>query len=454
MRLFAFVLFFLQAVCLLAQQPPLTLRQAVELAAKSYPSVRISEEQLGAATAGIRLARTGYLPRADVIGQWNRATRNNVFGMTLPQAVLPGISGPVLPDTSLTSVWGSAVGVLVSWEPFDFGLRRANVDSAEASKRRAQAAVERTRFEVSAAAADAFLTELAAEQTVRGAQAAVDRSKVLLTVVDALVKAELRPGVDGSRSRSELAVAETQLIQAQQAVQVAKATLSQLLGTPASGIAPDAGPLLTLPQQTATDGGVDNHPAAREQLLAVEEVKAREKTLDKTWYPKFMVQGANYARGTGANPNGATEGGVNGLGPNIFNYGLGMTVMFPLFDLPSLRAKREAETYRERAESARLDLVKRDLSAQHERALAYLEGARKVAANTPRQLEFAAAAEQQALARYRAGLGTLVEVADTQRLRTQSEIDDSIARLNVWHAMLSVAVAEGDIEPFLRQGSR
>ena len=28
------------------------------------------------------------------------------------------------------SVWGSAAGLLVSWEPFDFGLRKANVLAA------------------------------------------------------------------------------------------------------------------------------------------------------------------------------------------------------------------------------------------------------------------------------------------------------------------------------------
>jgi outer membrane protein TolC len=58
-------------------------------------------------------------------------------------------------------------------------------------------------------------------------------------------------------------------------------------------------------------------------------------------------------------------------------------------------------------------------------------------------------ATQQATARYQAGLGTIVEVADAQRLLTQSEIDDALARLGVWRAMLSTAAAAGDIQPFL-----
>ena len=45
--------------------------------------------------------------------------------MLLPTAGVPGISGPVLGTNGLGSVWGSALGLLVSWEPFDFGFRSA-----------------------------------------------------------------------------------------------------------------------------------------------------------------------------------------------------------------------------------------------------------------------------------------------------------------------------------------
>src|SRR5258708_34593260 len=114
-----------------AQTPPLTLEQAVDTAVQTYPAVRSSLEQVSAAAAGINLARTAYLPRADFLGQVNRATHNNVFGMVLPQAVLPSISGPVLGTNSLNNVWGTAIGGTGSWETFDFGLRQANVNGAQ-----------------------------------------------------------------------------------------------------------------------------------------------------------------------------------------------------------------------------------------------------------------------------------------------------------------------------------
>ena len=63
-------------------------------------------------------------------------------------------------------------------------------------------------------------------------------------------------------------------------------------------------------------------------------------------------------------------------------------------------------------------------------------------------------ANQQANARYQAGLGTIVEVADAQRLLTQAQIDDALARLGVWRALLGVAAADGDIQPFLAEASQ
>jgi outer membrane protein len=114
-----------------AQQPnssPLTVSAAVQTALQKYPSIPAAEEQVNAAAAGIRLARTNYLPSLNALGQLNRATRNNVFGLLLAQAVIPNMSGPVLGINDGTNVWGSAVGVLVSWEPFDFGRRHASLN--------------------------------------------------------------------------------------------------------------------------------------------------------------------------------------------------------------------------------------------------------------------------------------------------------------------------------------
>src|SRR6188768_4453731 len=232
-----------------ASPGPMTIAQAVDGALKTYPAISVSQEQINAAAAAIDLARTSYLPRIDSLAQVNRATRNNVFGLLLSQGVLPSISGPVLGTNSSGSVWGSAVGALVTWEPFDFGLRSANVAAATATKARNEASSRRTQLEIAVATADAYLTLVAAEETVQAAQAGVERSQVLARIVRAQVDAQLRPGADASRAQAELAAAQTQLARAEQAAAVSRAVLAQFVGGDPHQIRTVSSKLLTLPPE-------------------------------------------------------------------------------------------------------------------------------------------------------------------------------------------------------------
>jgi outer membrane protein TolC len=161
-----------------------------------------------------------------------------------------------------------------------------------------------------------------------------------------------------------------------------------------------------------------------------------------------------YARGTGAETGGTRLGGFNGLGPTVQNLGVGFTVTFPVFDLPAIRAREAAQSATIRAERARLEQIATDLRAQWNRAVASLQGNRRIAANTPVQVSAARAATEQAKARYEAGLGTIDQFAEAQRLLTQAEIDNALARLGVWRGLLGVAAAAGDIQPFVMEAGQ
>jgi outer membrane protein TolC len=201
-----------------------------------------------------------------------------------------------------------------------------------------------------------------------------------------------------------------------------------------------------LPAENVTDS-----PYALEQAAAIQEVAAQGRVLDRSYYPRFNLLGSTYARGTGANPDGTTLGGASGLGPNIHNWAVGLSVTFPSLEFASLRARKEINEHRRLAESARYDQLIADLNAKAQTAATQLAASRRVAALLPKQLEAARAAEQQATARYKAGLGTFVEVADAQRVLTQAEIDTALGALAVWRSMLAVATADGDLAPFLEQ---
>ncbi len=429
---------------------PLTLDQAVDFALAHYPAVRASMQRSLASKEGVSLSRTAYLPRTDLLWQSNRATRNNIFGLLLPQSVVPSISGPVLSSTSDRGVWGSAAGVLLSWEPFDFGYRGANVDVAKAAEGRANAELSLIKLDVAGAVGDAYLRLAAAQQQVKAAEADVDRRQVLATSVHALVNQELRPGADASRADAELAAAKIQLIRAQQLERESEATFAELLGISGSKVAINADSLLTAsPTAAPSQAPLANHPAALVANSTLFETKARENVLSRSYYPRFNLQGSFYGRGSGANPDGTFGTGTDGLDLMRHNWAVGLTATFSVLDFPALHFKKQVEQSNERAQQADYERTLQNLTAQAERANAAYDSAVLIGQNTPVELEATRLGETQAKARYQAALAPIVEVAEAQRLLLQAETEDNLARLTVWRAMLGQALAQGNLEPFL-----
>ena len=428
---------------------PLALNDAVQLALKNYPAIRESRARSDAAQEGIAVARTAYLPRLDMLWQQNRATRNNIFGLLLPQGIVPPISGPVLGTQSSDSAWGSAAGALLSWDAIDFGYRRANVDVARAQHSLASALNDLTRLDVAGGAADAFLTVLAADEAVRAARANVDRLQVFADTVGTLVRNQLRPGADASRADAELAIAKNQLSQAVQSADIARATLANAIGTPEATIEVAMGRLTDLPEgPTAGLTDVKSHPAALAQSAVVDTVRARERALGRSVFPHVIFQSVFAERGSGAQVPGQPSLG-NGLSPQLSNWAAGVSVTFPLLEVFTVDPRKRVEAQNELAASARYEQTLQNLTTQDARARALMKAANDIAQNTPTERRAATDAESRARARYQNGLASITEVAEAQRLLAQAEADDAVARLSVWRALLAAAQVRGDLTPFL-----
>jgi outer membrane protein TolC len=430
---------------------PLTLDAALQYAADHYPTLRSAVEEVNAAAAGVDAARASYLPRLDSVWQSNRGTVNNITGPLLPQSVLPPISGPPLAETSGQSVWGSAAGALLSWEPFDFGLRSASVHEAEAAVIRARAGEGLTRLQVQQAVGTAFLAVAAAREAAAAADADVARREVLARSARALADAQLRPGAEASRADAERAAALTRAIQAHLAVTVAEARLARVLGTTEAPPAIDATALLgRLPADAPPAATQAPHPLLQARQATVDLASARESVLEATYRPRIFLQASASARGSGAESDGRLDGGSDGLWLERVNWAAGVQVVFPnLFDFSSIRARRRAAAATARAEIARLDDERLALTAEQRTAEALVQAARAVAGNTPVQLAAARESEAQARARFDAGLASIVEVAETQALLATAEYQEAAARVDVWRALLAQAVATDAMDAFV-----
>jgi outer membrane protein len=429
-----------------------TLGQALQYALEHYPTLRASLEQINVATGNVGVARGDYLPRFEAVWQTNRATANNIVGQLLPQSVIPALSGPVLSSASSDTVWGSAVGGLLSWEPFDFGLRGAAVREAEAGVVRARADEKVTRLSVQYAVGVAFFNVVAAQQALAAAEADVQRRDVLARIAQTLVDNQLRAGAEASRANAERAAAQTRAIQARQANAIAEATLTHVLGIVDGPVAVSVTGLLDRVPSAASQADSPEHPLLESGKASVDLARAREGVLAASNRPRVYLQSSVFARGSGANPDGLFDGGVDGLGLERANWAAGVHVMFPnLFDFSTLRSRRAAAGAATRVEAARYDETLLSVTSQQRIAAAVVEASRAVAENTPIQLAAAQQSESQARARYEAGLASIVDVADAQSLLAAAEYQHARARVDVWQALLNHAIAQGNVAAFIER---
>ncbi len=322
-----------------------------------------------------------------------------------------------------------------------------------------EAALKRTQFDVAVAAADAYLTLAAAQETVRAAQAGVDRARSRFSgPSQRSVNAELRPGADASRAEAELAAARTQLIQAQQATDVARATLAQFVGSEPAQIDIAAPGLLQLPPERACRRSRHRRPILSrvEQNAVVEQAQAQLRALERSYFPRFYLQGAAYARGTGAETRRQNPRRLERAGAQCSELRARLHRQLP--DHGSARDPGAAKP-RNRPPSA--PQTARCSTDRHRPARA-MESSRSPCSRAragsrpirPYKYRPRARPLQQATARYQSGLGNIDEVAEAQRLLTQAEIDDALARLGVWRGLLGVATAAGDIQPFIAEASQ
>jgi outer membrane protein len=432
---------------------PLTLASIIQLAQAKYPAIRGAQERQEAARAAIGVARTAYLPRADMLWQINRATTNRPNVSLVPQPIVPVPAPPARPVTG-QSDWNTAAGVLLAWQPFDFGVRRSQVGVATYGYEAAQHATELSRLDVASAAAGAYLDVVAVHQTVLVQQANVDRMVTFTKTVHVLVDNALRPGADASQADAQLARARTQLIQAQTQEQVRLEALANLLQLPAQQLVIDGKDVLSSPQTSPlSETPSQAHPQARQLAALLNEQREQVHLLSRSYAPTFNLYGSASGLGAGlssSSSNPVFEGGHSGLAPNVFNWAVAFQVTFPAFQIFTIDEQKKQQQAQVLSSEATYQQTLSDLSTQERQAREMLQGAQRVAENTPLEVAAARDAERQQQARYKSSLATVVDVTTAEAALAQAESDDAVSRINVWRGLVGVAEAQGDLTPFVQ----
>jgi outer membrane protein len=212
-----------------------------------------------------------------------------------------------------------------------------------------------------------------------------------------------------------------------------------LLDAPSGGAEQESPP----PLAEALTEALARDPGLRAAAARLVGQQALTRATMRQWAPNLFLTGSLTGRAGGAPiANGPPD--ISGWLPVVPNWDLGLVLSAPIFD-GVLLARRAQSRASEEVLRAEVDLAKRRLTADIQRAYTSF---RVAEAALPALFAAAAAAQkndEQANARFRAGFGTSVELADAEALRTDAEIQLAIGRFEIARARaaLSRSIARG-----------
>jgi outer membrane protein TolC len=309
-------------------------------------------------------------------------------------------------------------------------------------------------------AANAFLDAVIALEQVKAAQLNVASFEQFHQIVKAQVDASLKPGADESLAKAQLANAQNNLIRARLSKDLSFANVANAIGL--GGIRIDINPsgLAEKDEPANIQNGqpiFDTVPILQASNAALLSAIAQKKVLDKEYYPVFHLLGGVNTRGSGLSPTGAGQrqsANVDGIFPTVPNYQVAIIANWNFLDIFRLRQEKKVQTERIYQQQQDYKLVLQNLQTEDVQARERVRAALELAGNMPVQVEAALIATRQAEARYKTGLGSVAQVAQANETLAQSRVQEAIAKIGVWRALLAVASVHGDINPLLAEADR
>ncbi len=440
-------------------RPPhsVTLREAVAVALRNYPKIAEKQFKLRAAKANIALAKTQYLPNLNADFQEDAVTNNRISANVMNNVsgfdTVPVNGGPSSRSSNMKLAMNSLQGLNFNWLIVDGGLRKANDNVAYADARTARADLALTKLDVAFDAADAFLDAVAAKQVINSTTAALDHMEAAKLRAKTLVSEGLKPGVEAANWDYEVSKAKIGLLKAQEDTELALVDLSEKMGVASHDLDVISNPLVRRPLAAAQQNpfNLQAHPLALFKTAEIDRWRAKEILLDKAWRPHVWINsslwGLGNSQNTTINPIKPVAGGVL---PQTFNYMIGATYSFPFMEYFPLKAQKDMARSNELAAKADFDLAMQILERKDARARIILAKTKRIADETPTLVESAKVREINELKRYSTGLTNMVSLAAAEKALAEAQVEDAIAQVEVWRAILKLSYVQGDLRPFLQ----
>jgi outer membrane protein len=425
------------------------LDEALAYARAHQPAIRSVLARVAAAAADTRVARAQWMPALGATAQAFEGTTNNSTASYIgaPRVDLPRIGGTRVgglddwaPSTS------TLVAVGANQEVFDFGRIAAQAAVADAAYEGERLRADDERLRVDLVVREAFLAVAGARAIARAATGAVQRARLHRDMAAAGVKSGLHAPIELTRAAADLARFEVDEVRAGGALRASQAAFAAAVGTsdPLLDAAGEPSAMRPAPPLTeALRGSADHAPILQGARAAVRAAETVERAIGAELRPELVLTGTLSARAGTASPSSGSTSDGHGPLPTVPNWDIGLVLRWPVFD-GVVAARRASAASRVEVRRADLAALSQQQVASLQRAYVALEVGQAALGSLTEALRAAEANHAQAEARFKAGLGTALELGDAETLRTDAEIRLALGQFEAARARAVIARLMGE----------
>jgi outer membrane protein TolC len=429
----------------------MSLPEAISYAKAHQPATRLALARIQSRVADTNIPRAQWYPTIGASAQLFAATANNTTGSYVSPRVfdIPRIGGTRSTGSASWRPFASSlVGIGANQELFDFGRIAAQTAAVDAlvdvERERARAVA----LDVSYNVEEAYFSVAAAKAVLQASQDAYERAVVHRDLAKAGVNAGLRPPIELTRAEADLSRLDIGRVRARGGLLSAQSVFAAAVGVLDAAL-DVAGAPSSPPDLPDLGVAIRSAEAKNPRLLeAVEQLRAAElatRAISAETRPNLALTATLSGRAGGAPPSGSgTLPAADGLLPSVANWDVGVLLSWPLFDATSA-ARADSSRVREQAHSEEINLLRAQSAAEIRQAYAEVDVARTTLPELRHAVDAARANYAQADARFKAGLGTSVELADAEELRTRAEIEFALGEFQLARARAEFGrtIAEG-----------
>ena len=263
-----------------------TLEDVIKIALENNPDLKSAKANYLAASKGVGIAVSGYLPHVDIYSKFEQTSLPN------PNAGATAQLGVSLPYQMITASLSQTI--------FDFGKVLGRISSSRAKNNASEQEAISVRNAVELAVQRAFYDVESTEQLIQVAKKGLGKYNETLRRTQVLVKTGTKPSFDLSQARVEAAKAELIVINAQNSYDYAQIALLNLMGiqeqisftlidqgTPKEFLGVSSDKLIL---DKLIEEALVYRPEMKKQQFSLESVRSELSTEIKNYFPTFSLQ--------------------------------------------------------------------------------------------------------------------------------------------------------------------